>query len=110
MAPLGRRREERHSGEEAAQQEREVCEMMGGDYTGGWWIIMWLSMAVFWSLVIVSVVMLVNSFGSNNKPDEDSPDETLRRRLATGEIDQEQYQVLSDEIHGRPHGPTAAVH
>jgi uncharacterized membrane protein len=39
----------------------------------------------------------------------DSPDETLKRRLAAGEIDQEQYRTLSDEIHGRPHGP-AAVH
>jgi uncharacterized membrane protein len=83
--------------------------MMSGDYSGGWWIVMWLSMAVFWALVIVAAVMLVGSFGSNTKKGGDSPDETLKRRLAVGEIDQEQYRALSDEIHGRPHGPTAAV-
>ena len=83
--------------------------MMWGDYSGGWWIVMWPSMAVFWSLVIVGALVLVNSF-SRNKASEDPPDETLKRRLAAGEIDQEQYRVLSDEIHGRPHRPTAAVH
>jgi putative membrane protein len=87
-----------------------VYEMMWGDYSGGWWIVMWLSMAVFWGLVIVGAVLLVNSFSRNDRPEGDSPDETLKRRLARGEIDQEQYRVLSDEIHGRPHGPTAAVH
>jgi len=84
--------------------------MMWGDYSGGWWIVMWLSMAVFWALVIIGAVVLVNLFTGNNKAGGDSPDETLKRRLATGEIDQEQYRAVSDEIHGRPHGPTAAVH
>lgn len=84
--------------------------MMWGDYGGGWWIAMWLSMAVFWVLVIVGVSLLVNSFNSGGTTGGDSPDETLKRRLATGEIDQEQYKTLSDEIHGRPHGPTAAAH
>ena len=83
--------------------------MMWGDYSGGWWIVMWSSMAVFWALVIVSAVVLVNSF-SRNRASDDAPEETLKRRLAAGEIDQEQYRVLSDEIHGRPHRPTAAVH
>jgi putative membrane protein len=84
--------------------------MMWGDYGGGWWIVMWLSMAVFWALVIVGGAVLLNSFKGNTAAGADSPDETLKRRLATGEIDQEQYRALSDEIHGRPHGPTAAVH
>ncbi len=84
--------------------------MMWGDYGGGWWIAMWLSMAVFWVLVIVGVSLLVNSFNCGGTTGGDSPDETLKRRLATGEIDQEQYKTLSDEIHGRPHGPTAAAH
>jgi len=71
---------------------------------------MWLSMTVFWSLVIVGVVLLVNSISGNSKPDEDSPDETLKRRLAAGEIDHEQYRDLSNEIHERPHRPAANVH
>lgn len=84
--------------------------MMSGDYSEGWWIVMWLSMAVFWALVIVGAVVLAKTFGANNKTGGDSPDDTLKRRLAAGEIDQEQYRALSDEIHGRPHAPTAAVH
>ena len=84
--------------------------MMWGDYGGGWWIVMGLSMAAFWGLVIVGAIVLMNSFTGNSKAGGDSPGETLKRRLAAGEIDQEQYRVLSDEIHGRPHRPTAAVH
>jgi uncharacterized membrane protein len=53
--------------------------------------------------------MLVNWF-STNKSQTDSPEETLKHRLAAGEIDQEQYRALRDELQGRPHGPTAAVH
>ena len=83
--------------------------MMWGDYSGGWWIGMWLSMAVFWALIIVGAVVLAKSLGGNNKTGDDSPDEMLKHRLAAGEIDQEQYRALSDEIHGRPHGP-ATVH
>jgi len=83
--------------------------MMWGSYDGGWWIVMWLSMAVFWGLVIVGAIMMVNSFGRNTSQ-ADSPEETLKHRLAAGEIDQEQYRVLRDELQGRPHGPTAAVH
>ena len=83
--------------------------MMWGYDGGGWWIAMWLSMIVFWGLVIVGAFMLVNWFGAN-KSQTDSPEETLKHRLAAGEIDQEQYRALRDELQGRPHGPTAAVH
>ncbi len=81
---------------------------MSGDYIGGWWIVMWLSMAVFWTLVLVGAFVLVTSF-SNRAQGGDIPEETLKRRLAAGEIDREQYRALSDELHGRPHGPTAVV-
>lgn len=83
--------------------------MMWGNYDGGWWIVMWLSMTVFWAVVIVGAVMLAKSFGSNNS-ETGSPEETLRHRLAAGEITEEQYRSLRDELQGRPHGPTAPVH
>jgi uncharacterized membrane protein len=67
-------------------------------------------MAVFWALVIVGGFLLVNSSSRHHESGSHSPDGTLKRRLATGEIDEEQYRILRDEIHGRPHGPTAAVH
>lgn len=81
--------------------------MMGADYSGGWWILMWLSMAVFWSFAVIGVAWLMNSLRNNKL--EGSPDETLKRRFAAGEIDQAQYRILSDEIHGRPHGSTGTT-
>ncbi len=83
--------------------------MMWGDYSGGWWIVMGLSMVVFWSLVIAGAMMVVNSSGTN-KSQSDSPEETLKRRLAAGEIDVAQYRALRDELQGRPHGSSPAAH
>jgi len=79
-----------------------------GSWWGGWWIIMSLSMVVFWVLVIAGIVALVNYFGKRES--EETPEQTLARRLAAGEIDQEQYRALRDELRGRPQGPSAAFH
>ncbi len=83
--------------------------MMWGNYDGGWWIVMWLSMTVFWGLVIIGAIMLMNPFGRNTSQTR-SPEEMLEYRLAAGEIDEEQYRALRDELQGRPHGPRAPVH
>jgi len=79
----------------------------------GWWLLMSLSMLAFWALVIVGLVALVNWSGGKREADggaRETPEQTLARRLASGEIDQEQYRALRDELRGRPPGPTAAVH
>lgn len=81
----------------------------------GWWLLMSLSMVVFWVLVIVGIVALVNWSGGKREADggsgtRETPEQTLARRLASGEIDQEQYRALRDELRGRPPGPSPAVH
>ncbi len=83
--------------------------MMWGDYDAGWWIVMWLSMLVFWGLVIAGIVIAVNSIATN-RTKADSSEETLRQRLAAGEIDQEQYRTLREELRGGRPGPTAPAH
>lgn len=80
--------------------------MMDGD--GGWWIWMSMWMVVFWALVIVGLIAMANWF-AGSRQEHESPEGTLRRRLASGEIDEERYRVLLDELRGRPQGP-AAVH
>ena len=89
------------------ETESEVSAMW--DHDGGWWILMSVWMVVFWGLLIVGAIILVNWLGENKRTRE-SPEETLRRRLASGEIDEERYRALLDELAGRPHGPAAAAH
>ena len=76
---------------------------------GGWWVVMWVSMAVFWGLLIIGVLTVVNWFGDGRKRGE-SPDDVLDRRFAAGEIDQTQYRVLREELHRHPEGPAAPAH
>jgi plastocyanin len=88
--------------------------MMGG-YGDGWWLLMWVWMAVFWLLVIAGVVWLVWRV---QRPVRDSSEaeEILKQRLARGEIDVEQYRALARELDSdsrtsprRPRGGDIAV-
>jgi putative membrane protein len=86
--------------------------MMWDDGGGGWW---WVWMAiwgvVFWALVIAGIFALVNWLGSGrNDHRGESPEETLRRRLASGEIDEVRYRALLDELNGRSQGPGVPAH
>lgn len=91
--------------------------MWGYDNGVAWWgwLLMSLSMVVFWGLVIVGIFALVNwsggrrDSGGDSREFRDTPEDTLARRLASGEIDQPTYRALRDELRGHPHGPSAAV-
>lgn len=63
---------------------------------GEWWVIMSLWMAVFWAAVIAGIIWLVRSTGRRSVGT--SVDEILKRRLASGEIDAEQYRTLKQEL------------
>ena len=83
-----------------------------GDVGIGWWIVMMLGMAVFWGAIIVLVVWALRGGLSRGR---ETPDETLRRRLADGSISVEEYErrrtVMADRpVQGDdPHvGPPAA--
>jgi plastocyanin len=71
--------------------------MMGG--ADGWWIVMWMWMAAFWIIVIAAVVWL-SAKTSHRSNGGVSVSEILKRRLATGEIDREEYQSLKKELVG----------
>jgi putative membrane protein len=60
-----------------------------------WWWVMALGMTVFWILVIWIVVRLVAG-----RRDPESPDNVLRRRLAAGEITDDEYKRLRSTLRG----------
>ncbi len=63
-----------------------------GDWHMGW---MW----ILWVLLIVVVVAALRGplGGSPPEPPRESPEQTVKRRYAAGEIDREEYErVLSD--------------
>lgn len=88
------------------QQERWWCPMCGAH--GGGWGMMW--MWGFWLIVIAAIAGL--AFALARRPDQDggrgtgrreSPEETLRRRYASGEINRETYHRMLDDL-GRRDG------
>jgi uncharacterized membrane protein len=60
-----------------------------------WWWVMAIGMTVFWGLVIWAVVKLVR-----NRNGDSSAEEILRRRLASGEITDDDYQRLRTTLRG----------
>ncbi|MBI5309981.1 MAG: SHOCT domain-containing protein [Actinobacteria bacterium] len=66
-----------------------------GHMDGDWWW-MALLMAAFWVAIAVFVVWLVRSgagLGGASAPRDEGPEEILRRRLAEGSIDVEEYEA-----------------
>ena len=74
--------------------------MMG--YGWGMGLAGWMSMAVFWimviGLVVWAVVTLLPATRSGGREESDSPEEILERRFALGEIDAEQYRRMREEL------------
>lgn len=80
---------------------------MGMDYEGygmGWHWLGWLSMAFFWLipilLVLVAVKYLMGGRRSNALDGEKKPDAlaVLEERYARGEIDREEYLQKRDDL------------
>jgi putative membrane protein len=69
---------------------------------GAWW--MWivgvLMMLLFWGGVAALVVFLVRGLGGPRQAHPDSAMDTLRRRLAAGEITQEEFERIRKVIQG----------
>ena len=70
------------------------------DMDGSDWIWMTSMMVIFWGVVAVLVIALIRRSGPTVAAPRDTPEETLRQRLARGEIDVEEYrrrlEVLRD--------------
>lgn len=71
-----------------------------GGGPGGWgWAGMLLSMAIFWTAIILLCVWAVRTFAAaqgsrmdGHRSSDESAVEILRRRYASGEIDQQEFE------------------
>lgn len=72
--------------------------MMGG--LGGFGIFGWLSMILFWVLLILGVVALVRYLGGSGKRNDEgkSPLDILERRYARGEIDKKEFEERKKDL------------
>ena len=70
------------------------------DMDGSDWIWMTSMMVIFWGVVAVLVIALIRRTGPTVAAPRDTPEETLRQRLARGEIDIEEYQQRIEALGG----------
>ncbi len=71
-------------------------------YGGGWgWMATgWITMLLFWVLIIAGAVVAVrwmNARGATGQPPE-TPLEILRRRYASGELTKEQFESMKRDV------------
>ncbi len=66
----------------------------GSGYGWGMAIFGVVMMLLFWSGIAAMIVFLVRSLGGPRLTSSDSAVETLRRRLATGEITPEEFERI----------------
>ncbi|HUP75594.1 MAG TPA: hypothetical protein VM282_21325 [Acidimicrobiales bacterium] len=62
------------------------------DMDGSDWIWMTSMMIIFWGVVAALVIALIRRSGPTTAEARHAPEETLRQRLARGEIEIEEYQ------------------
>ena len=60
----------------------------------GWWLVMSIGMVAFWAVVIYGIVRLRGPSRTGTEPPGESPEQTLKRRLARGEISIDEYRQL----------------
>ncbi len=77
--------------------------MMGPyGYGAGWMAAGWITMLLFWALVIVGIVTLVRWIGAQGalgpRGSAGTPLEILKRRYASGEITKEQYESMKRDV------------
>ncbi|MEO8698195.1 MAG: SHOCT domain-containing protein [Acidimicrobiales bacterium] len=70
------------------------------DMDGTDWIWMTSMMVIFWGVVAVLVIALIRRSGPTDAAPRDTPEATLRQRLARSEIDVEEYQQRLDALEG----------
>jgi putative membrane protein len=70
------------------------------DMDGSDWIWMTSMMIVFWGVVAALVIALIRHSSPTVATPRDTPEETLRHRLARGDIDIEEYQQRLEALGG----------
>jgi putative membrane protein len=72
--------------------------MHWGDYGWGWGMgFGWLSMIIFWVLVIMGIVFIVRMIAGGEKKNEAALD-ILKMRYAKGEISKEEFDAKKKDI------------
>jgi putative membrane protein len=81
-----------------------------GSGMSGWgYVLMSVSMILFWALVIAGVVALVRYLGRSSQRTHASggsrpaPERVLAERFARGDIDEEEYRRPGDAARRHPH-------
>lgn len=68
------------------------------DIDGSDWAWMTTIMIISWGVIIAAVILLVRRNGTGGTTPRDTPDETLRHRLARGEITVDEYNQRLDAL------------
>ena len=75
-------------------------DMMNYDH-GGWWMGgMWFFPLLFWILVIAGAVFIVRGLRERGQGQKESPLDILKKRYASGEIDQDTFEQMKKDIQG----------
>lgn len=74
-----------------------------GNMMGGWGsfgVLGWVSMFLFWILLVLGVIALFHYLGSSRKTtkDDKTPLEILKERYARGEIDKKEFQEKKKDL------------
>lgn len=89
------------SGHHTAERESGDLTVMYNHHLGGWgwdYVLMFIGMGLFWSLLIVGIFLLVRyaGHGSAEPPNtllqRPSAEKLLAERFARGEIDEDEYR------------------
>lgn len=66
---------------------------------GGWGIFGWLTMLLFWALLILGVIALIRYLARSGQGKEDkTPLDILKERYARGEIDKKEFNERKKDL------------
>lgn len=72
--------------------------MMWGYYDGWSWLVMAATMLLFWGGIAALIVFAIRAFTGQRSGDQAM--DVLRRRLASGEISEEEYEKTRKVLQG----------
>jgi len=81
-----------------SESNRRFIEMMWGYYAGWSWLLMAATMVVFWGGIAAVAVFAIRAF--TGARGSDAAMDVLRRRLASGEITQEEFEKTRRVLQG----------